>query len=94
MIEIEDGIKLSGVGTKARAKHHAKNLGSFVRAGCSIAPSPVPKVKEARTLMSDSQIQTYSEPYMLFARRLKTNPIYAKLKAQAVSMGIPSSVKS
>jgi hypothetical protein len=39
MYDIEDNVKLSGVGTLARARYHAKNVGKFVRAGCSVAPA-------------------------------------------------------
>jgi len=82
MIEVETGIKLTGVGTKTRARHHANNKGRFVRAGTSLAPSSPGKVKEGKRNYKPEQHEVAdSRPYMLFARNLKDTAAYRELRS-------------
>jgi hypothetical protein len=90
MIDIDDNVKLSGVGTKARAKHHAKNVGSFVRAGTSLAPSDPPKIKAKGWGKPTPKTVESAEPLYSFLRKLNTSKATLRARDLARSVGIPS----
>lgn len=88
MIEVDTNVKRPVTFAQPRIP------GEFFKSGCSVAPSPWPKLRPAKSAFAAvGYVVGDAEPAVLFLRRLRRDREAIAARNSARAMGIPSAVK-